>query len=324
MMNYNSCLLFPQSTINFIKVTYLSIFTAFILLISPTVAASEEIKPPGNTQLVLLGTGTPNADPERFGPSVAVVVNDTPYLVDFGPGVVRRASAAYRNGVKGLQVSKLSHAFVTHLHSDHTTGYPDLILTPWVLEREVPLQVFGPTGLAEMTRHIQAAYHLDVEVRLNGLEPINQSGHKVQVTEIEPGVIYQDENVKVTAFKVPHGSWEPAFAYRFDTADKSIVISGDTGPFEGIVDICNGCDILLHEVYSTAGFARRIPVWQNYHASFHTSSSELADIAGRAKPKLLVLYHQLYWGTSDEDLLKEVQAGYAGRVVSGADLDVFE
>jgi ribonuclease BN (tRNA processing enzyme) len=276
------------------------------------------------TQLVMLGTGTPNADPQRFGPSLAVVVNETPYLVDFGPGVVRRAAAAAEQGVTGLAVSKLDKAFLTHLHSDHTTGYPDLVLTPWVLEREVPLQVFGPTGLQDMTDHVQAAYQLDVGVRLNGLEPINPEGYKVVVTEIEPGVVFEDENVKVTAFHVPHGSWKPAFGYRFDTPDKSIVISGDTGPSEVIAEMCNGCDILVHEVYSTAGFARRTPVWQAYHSSFHTSSTELAEIATRARPKLLVLYHQLFWGTSDEDLLKEVQAGYTGKVVSAADLDVFE
>ncbi len=306
------------------KISYFLIFyTICFSTYSPAVQAEPENAVKG-TQLVLLGTGTPNADPLRFGPAVAVVVNDTPYIVDFGPGIVRRASAAHQNGIEGLAVSKLSRAFLTHLHSDHTTGYPDLMLTPWVLDREVPLKVFGPKGLAEMTGHIQAAYKLDINVRLNGLEPINPEGYKVEVTEIEPGVVYQDENVKVTAVAVPHGSWKPAFAYRFDTPDKSIVISGDTGPSEEIVELCNGCDILVHEVYSTAGFARRSPVWQSYHSSFHTSSSELAELATRAKPGLLVLYHQLFWGTSDEDLLKEVQAGYSGRVVSGADLDVFD
>ena len=306
------------------KISYfLILYTICLMLISPALVADEEITSKG-TQLVLLGTGTPNADPERFGPSLAVVVNETPYIVDFGPGIIRRAAAAHQNGVAGLKVSKLEHAFVTHLHSDHTAGYADLILTPWVLEREVPLKVFGPSGLAEMTSHLLAAYKLDIDVRLNGLEPINPNGYKVEVTEIEPGVVYEDENVKVTAFDIPHGSWKPAYAYRFDTADKSIVISGDTGPSEKIVEMCNGCDILVHEVYSTAGFARRIPVWQNYHSSFHTSSSELAAIATRAKPSLLVLYHQLFWGTSNEDLLKEVQAEYAGKVVSGADLDVYE
>src|SRR5262249_9889980 len=123
------------------------------------------------TQVVMLGTGTPNADPERSGPSVAIVVNDTPYLIDFGPGVVRRASAAFNPGVKGLEVKNLNRAFVTHLHSDHTAGYPDLMLTPWVLERRSPLEVYGPKGISAMTRLITKAYREDIEIRLHGGEP---------------------------------------------------------------------------------------------------------------------------------------------------------
>src|SRR4026207_1678372 len=135
------------------------------------VAEQESTGNSSRSQVVLLGTGTPNADPERSGPSVAIVVNDTPYLVDFGPGVVRRAAAAFRKGVKGLAVKNLSRAFVTHLHSDHTAGYPDLILTPWVLERKEPLEVFGPKGIKPMTEHILKAYSADIDIRLNGGEP---------------------------------------------------------------------------------------------------------------------------------------------------------
>ena len=103
------------------------------------------------TKIVLLGTGTPVADPERSGPSVAIIVNDTPYIVDFGPGVVRRASAAHKAGIKALRVQNLTRAFATHLHSDHTLGYPDLIFSPWVLGRSEPLEVFGPEGIKSMT-----------------------------------------------------------------------------------------------------------------------------------------------------------------------------
>jgi ribonuclease BN (tRNA processing enzyme) len=275
------------------------------------------------TQLVLLGTGTPNADPERSGPAVAVVVNDTPYLVDFGAGVVRRAAAAHQKGVKGLQVDKLKTAFVTHLHSDHTLGYADLIFTPWTLERREPLEVYGPKGLAAMTTHILQAYSEDLEIRLHGGEPSNQTGYKVLAHEIEPGVIYKDGNVTVKAFFVKHGLWPVAYGYRFETPDKVIVISGDCVPSESVIENCKGCDILVHEVYSTAGFAKREPAWQNYHSKYHTSSRQLAEIATRAKPKLLVLYHQLFWGTSEADLLKEVKQGYKGKVVSGRDLDIY-
>ena len=286
-------------------------------------ARAQNPAPRPQTEVVLLGTGTPNADPERSGPAVAVVVNDTPYLVDFGPGVVRRAAAAHQKGVAGLKVDKLKTAFLTHLHSDHSLGYADLIFSPWTLERTEALRVFGPRGVKAMTDHLLQAYKEDIEIRTRGLEPSNKTGYRVVATEIKPGVMYRDANVTVTAFPVPHGNWKEAFGYRFETPDRTVVISGDCTPSESVVENCRGCDVLIHEVYSSAGFARRPPEWQKYHANFHTSSKELAEIASRAKPKLLILYHQLFWGTTDEDLVKEVQQHYGGRVVSGRDLEVY-
>lgn len=280
-------------------------------------------------QVVLLGTGTPNADPDRFGPALAVVVNETPYLIDCGPGVVRRAAAAARNGVTGLRVEKLRRAFITHLHSDHTTGYPDLIFTPAVLERNAALEVYGPPGLAAMTKHLLQAYREDIDIRLHGLEPSQPAGyvvnaHDIKLTANASAAIYRDANVAVKAFAVRHGSWKYAYGYRFDAANRSIVISGDCAPSPSVIEQCQGCDVLVHEVYSTKGFARRPPEWQRYHAQFHTSSRELAALAQKAQPKLLVLYHQLLWGATPEDVLQEIrEAGYLGKVVFGNDLDVF-
>lgn len=285
-------------------------------------AASRQSNSPA-TRIVLLGTGTPNADPDRSGPSVAIIAGGQPYLVDFGPGVVRRAAAARRAGIEALAVNKLNRAFVTHLHSDHTAGYADLIFTPWVLERKEPLEVYGPKGLKAMTDHLLKAYAEDIRVRLYGGEPSNKTGYRVNPHEVKPGVIYRDQNVTVKAFPVPHGSWQQAFGYRFETPDRVIVISGDTGPGESIAENCRGCDVLIHEVYSQAGFLKRPPEWQQYHSRFHTSSMELARIASRARPGLLILYHQLWWGTTEEDLLREIKQGYDGRVVSGKDLEVY-
>lgn len=275
------------------------------------------------TQIVLLGTGTPNADPDSFGPAVAIVAGDTPYVIDCGPGVVRRASAAARNGVKGLAVEKLRRLFLTHLHSDHTTGLPDFIFTPAVLDRDAPLEIYGPPGTKRMTGLILKAYAEDVNIRLHGLEPAKPRGYDVRAQDVKPGIVYKDANVTVKAFAVKHGSWKDAYGYRFETADRTIVISGDTAPAESIIEACNGCDVLIHEVYSTTGFARRPPEWQRYHSNFHTSSKELAEIAIKARPKLLVLYHQLLWGATKEQLLEEIRKGYQGKVVFGNDLDVY-
>jgi ribonuclease BN (tRNA processing enzyme) len=275
------------------------------------------------TQLVILGTGTPNPDPERYGPAVAVVVGDASYLVDFGVGVVRRAAAAERKGIRALAVTRLSRAFATHLHSDHTLGFADLIFTPWVLERETPLEVYGPRGLKAMANHLVEAYAEDVRIRSTGGEPAHKYDPRVvNVHEITPGVVYRDQRVTVTAFAVPHGAAH-AFGYRFQTADRSIVISGDTGADARIEEQCRGCDVLVHEVYSEAGLPSRPPAWQAYHKRYHTSSRQLGAIAARAKPGLLVLYHQLMWTSNEEELLNEVRSVYDGKVVSAHDLDVY-
>ena len=277
------------------------------------------------SRVVVLGTGTPNPDPDRFGPSVAIVVDDASYLVDFGTGVVRRAAAAERSGITALNVVNLKTAFATHLHSDHTLGLSDLILTPWILERETPLTVYGPRGLRAMANHLVSAYSADLAVRTTGGEPAHKyDARAVNVHEIAaPGVVFRDDRVTVTAFAVKHGSWPQAFGYRFKTPDRTIVISGDTGPDSRIEAQCQRCDVLVHEVYSEAGFANRPKEWQAYHARYHTSTRELGAIASRAQPGLLVLYHQLIWSSTEEELLKEVRSAYNGKVVSAHDLDVF-
>ena len=287
----------------------------------------NEVPPPPDytrgTHIVLLGTGTPNADPDRSGPAVAVVVNGTAYLVDAGVGIVRRAAAAAARGIPALEASRLDRVFLTHLHSDHTLGLPDLIFTPWVLERERPLAVFGPPGTEEMVTHLEAAYEVDIRRRIDGLQPQNVTGWRAVTRVVAPGIVYRDTNVVVTAVPVLHEEWPAAFAYRFETKDRTVVISGDTRASESIVDACAGCDVLVHEVYSDAGFAGRTPEWQRYHAAAHTSASALADLATRARPKLLVLYHQLLWGATPDALLREIRARYDGAVVFGNDLDVF-
>jgi ribonuclease BN (tRNA processing enzyme) len=274
------------------------------------------------SRVVLLGTGTPNADPDRSGPALAVVVDQTPYLVDFGPGVVRRAMAAWKNGIVGLEPPSLKRVFLTHLHSDHTAGYPDLIFTPWVLGRREPLHVYGPPGVQRMTEHIVVAYRDDIRERVEGPEPTDDCGWLVEAHEIGAGEVYQDSSVSIHAFPVQHGSWQ-AFGFKFTTPDRTIVVSGDTAPSEELVEQAAGCDLLVHEVYSLRGFEDHSPDWQAYHARYHTSSRQLAQIASRTRPGLLVLYHQLFWGVSEEELLREVRAEYDGPVESGSDLAVY-
>ncbi len=279
------------------------------------------------TKVVLLGTGTPNPDPDRSGPSVAIVVNDIPYLVDFGPGVVRQAAAMsprYGGPIEGLAIDRLRHAFLTHLHSDHTTGFADLILAPWVEGRDEPLHVYGPEGITKMSKHLIEAYDVDIKYRLYSTQPANDRGWRVASHEITgEGLIYEDEQVKVEAFPVPHGSWPNAWGYRFTTPDKVVVVSGDTTPSDKLKEYAKGCDILVHEVYSTEKFQERPPFWQTYHSENHTSTHELAEIAEETQPGVLVLYHILFWGASEEELAAEFEGRYQGKVIVGRDLDMY-
>ncbi len=276
------------------------------------------------TRVVMLGTGTPNADPDRSGPAVAIVVNGASYLVDAGPGIVRRAALAQRvDSIPALAPAKLERVFITHLHSDHTAGLPDLILTPWVLERAVPLEVYGPPRTKRMVDLLEDAYADDIQIRLYGGEPSNKTGYRAIAHDVKPGVVYRDSNVTVTAFSVAHGKWENAYGYVFQTKDRKIVVSGDTGPGDAVVKACDGCDVLVHEVYAAERLKTRTPDWRAYHTAYHTSGYELGDIAIRARARTVVLYHQLYWGADDAELIREVATKFSGAIVAGRDAGVY-
>jgi ribonuclease BN (tRNA processing enzyme) len=277
--------------------------------------AAQETAPRESTVVVLLGTGTPRPDPEASGPATAIVVGQRVFLVDAGPGVERRLAAAH------LPIDGVTALFVTHLHSDHTLGYPDLIFTSWVMGRTKPLAAYGPHGLRAMTDHILAAWAEDIDVRTNGLEKRTTGGYRVDVHEISPGVLYDSAGVRVTAFAVEHGTWREAYGYRFDTPGRSVVISGDTKPSESLVRAAAGADVLVHEVYPAARMAAESPPWPTYMREFHTSDVELGQLAARIRPRLLILSHIIRRGATDEELLAGVRKSFDGRVVVGHDLE---
>jgi ribonuclease BN (tRNA processing enzyme) len=281
------------------------------------------------TQIVMLGTGTPYPDPDRSGPATAIIVDDTPYLIDFGPGVIRRVMAAYQNGVTafGRCAANIKTAFLTHLHSDHTMGYPDLILTPWMMGRAGPLTAYGPPGFKAMTDNIIKAWQIDIAARSERLQ--NPDSYRVNAHEFAAGVIYRDQNIAVTAFPVHHHEIKDSFGFRFETPDRTVVISGDTTPTQALLDNARGCDVLIHEAYSMVSYGKITPAWQKFRRTHHTSSSELAEIARKVKPGLLILYHRSNagggeTGSDDEaELVAEIRQLYAGNVVTGRDLEVF-
>lgn len=296
---------------------------ALALAVPPAVGFAVATPQPSRTTIVMLGSGTPIPDPERSGPAVAIVVDSTAYLFDAGTGIVRRAAAAARDGVSGLRVPRLGHVFLTHLHSDHTMGLNDVIFTPWIQGRVAPLEVYGPPGTPRLVTGILDGNDEDIRERLASAGGPSADGWKANVHEITEGLVFEDARITVRAFNVPHAGWKHAFGYRITTPDRTIVISGDARANPAIARECNGCDVLIHEVYSDSGF-RTIPVArQSYHAQAHTSATQLGAIATAARPRLLVLYHQLFFGSTDEQLLNEVRSTFAGRVVSAKDLQRF-
>jgi ribonuclease Z len=290
-----------------------------VVTVAGSPAAQAPRTPHSRTRVVMLGTGNPNADPDRFGPATVIIVDSRAYLVDAGVGVVRRWAAAIRRGAGPFKPWSLRRLFVTHLHSDHTLGYADLILSSWTLEQgePQPLRVYGPTGIRSMTEHLLAAYAEDIQIRTGASgERAGSARPLVEVHEIMPGVVYRDSLVTVTAFRVHHGTWEQAFGFRFQTPDKDIVISGDAAPPSAIPAQCHGCDILIHE---GAIFHSGVNAYQS---AFHTSMEELVDVAKASRPKLLVLYHQRPGPNTAG--LEFIRSRYDGRVVVANDLDVFE
>jgi len=301
-----------------------SLITVAALL--PSIAASQSSR----TQIVMLGTGTPIPDPDRSGPAVAIVVDSTAYLFDAGTGVVRRAAAAGRNGVRAFagrtsaQPSpRFDRVFLTHLHSDHTLGLADVIFTPWIQGRRTPLDIYGPPGTSHLVNSILDGYSEDIAERLSASGGPSPDGWKATVHEIVPGIVFQDSRITVRAFPVLHAGWKYAFGYRIETPDRTIVISGDTRATSKVDEQCRGCDVLIHEVYSDSGFATLPPERQIYHAQAHTSATQLGDIATRARPGLLILNHQLFFGSTEEKLLSEVRSHFSGKVVYAHDLDVY-
>jgi ribonuclease BN (tRNA processing enzyme) len=330
------------------KVTQALWYSALLLVALAAVSGQPARQTPKErttrTRVVLLGTGTPVPDPERSGPATAIVVDNSAYLVDFGPGVVRRAKAAVLDRhIAALEPGNLKVAFATHLHSDHTAGYSDLIFTGWTAGRRTPLEAFGPTGLQSMTEHLLQAYRIDIETRTNseGDQRNNPDGWKVNPHEIKSGVIYRDAKVTVTAFPTKHAL--ESYGYRFDTPDRSIVISGDTSPTEETINACHGCDVLIHEARALEMVAKLPEDRRSFGAKNHTTSEQLGALAAKARPGLLIVYHAwISWWPSVEaagdqpvvlstgglhsspDVLqKEIGLRYSGAFVIARDLDVY-
>jgi ribonuclease BN (tRNA processing enzyme) len=276
------------------------------------------------TQVVMLGTGNPIPDAYRAGPSIAIIHKGEAYLFDVGAGAMQNAvTARYKYDIPSLYPSQICCVFLTHLHSDHTMDYAELIYTLW-WRRRLAVSAWGPVGLKQMTEGADSMFATDTDIRVSGIQPVmNPDAYKADVTEISEGVVFEKGDLVIEAFDVNHGEVKPAFGYRITTDDKTIVISGDTGISEKLLEMSRGVDLLFHEVISDTGLSQRPEFWQKYHRSYHTRASDLGNLAAEAKPGLLVLYHGLYYGVPESSIVDEVASTYDGEFVLADDLDIF-
>ena len=294
--------------------------SAAILALAAVALASAQQKPGAAGQpairVTLLGTGNPRPVMSRFGPSTLVEAGGRYFVFDCGRGVPQRL---YQLGIPFNDVNTL---FLTHLHSDHTVGIPDLWLTGWVMGRKTPLRVWGPEGTVAMMKGLEEAYSFDVHIRRDVDEQLPGEGAKVEAHDIEQGVVYERDGVKVTAFTVDHGVVKPAYGYRLDYAGRAVVLSGDTRPSENLVHFAQGADVLIHEVLDLDAYRAADKIYSPEQIqkviSHHTTAEEAGTVFARVKPRLAVFSHVV--PPNAPNVIAEARKHYAGPLELGEDL----
>ena len=277
-------------------------------------------------KLILLGTGMPMASIYRSKPAQVVLAGRKAFLVDCGAGVVTRLVRA------GISPERIEDVFITHHHSDHTSGFENILISSWNSGRSVPLNVYGPGNTKDLIGKLMEHLNWDIHLRLAQAKN-NPDGAKIDYTEMEEGIIYEKDGVKITVFPVDHGIVKPAVGYKFEYKGKTIVISGDTLPCENMVRYSKNADVLIHEAYSKRWLDRGLKQFPEKRAmvegimQYHSSVSEAAEIAQKAKAKHLVFTHLIPGPTPvwyfEKDWAKGASDIYKGKLTVGRDLMVF-
>jgi ribonuclease Z len=271
-------------------------------------------------KITLLGTGNPRPSIDRFGPSILVQAGKETLLFDCGRGATIRLSQA------GVPFSSVTALFLTHLHSDHVVGVPDLWLTGWIMGRKVPLQVWGPAGTTDLLKHLEEAYAFDVHVRRDVDEQLPSEGAVLTGKDIEEGVIYESNGVRVTAFGVDHGLVKPSLGYRIDYREHSVVLSGDTRPSDNLVKFAKGTDVLVHEVLDPEAYREvgnsLTPEQRERVRQHHTTPEEAGKIFTKVAPKLAVYSHIV--PPDVPEVIPHTRMSYTGPLEVGEDLMTIE
>lgn len=295
-------------------------FAVILLVLAAALTPALRAQTPATLQITLLGTGNPRPTTERYGPAILVEAGDQAVLIDTGRGSTQRL---FEIGQRAL-LTRIDAVLFTHLHSDHVVGLPDLFLTAWIFGRATPHRVYGPPGTVEMCRHLEQAYAFDRAVRARD-EGFPAAGATLAATDVPPGVVFDRDGLRVTAFAVDHGAAaSPAYGYRIDYRGRSAAFSGDTRYFEGLIEHAAGVDVLVHEVISPEVEMRRAQV-QGAGAleriiARHAGPEQVGTIFARVKPKLGVYSHIVPSPATAEDLVAPTRRTYGGPLAVGYDL----
>ncbi|HET6725419.1 MAG TPA: MBL fold metallo-hydrolase [Gammaproteobacteria bacterium] len=305
------------------RAPFIVAFCALLIASASAFAAKPGIR------VMMLGTGSPAPRIERFGPSTLVEAGGQELLFDCGRGTTQRLWQLH------IPLSAVTAVFFTHLHSDHTVGFPDLWLTGWLPtpfgRRTRPMQVFGPTGTEAMMASLKKAFGADIRIRHDG-EGLPLAGVAIRAEDISQGVVYERDGVKVTAFDVFHGPFiKPAFGYRVDYGGRSVVISGDTHGNENLIRFSKGADVVVHEVAMAKTELLRKSATARRIIGFHTTPEAAGKVFAQIKPKLAVYTHVVLLTTDPviraptvQDLIAQTRKTWSGPLAVGEDLMTIE
>jgi ribonuclease Z len=288
----------------------------------PQQPANQPAKLSAKAYAILLGTGFPRPDAERAGPCTAILIGEKVFLVDAGRGVMQRLAGA------SLKPANIQAVFLTHLHSDHIDGLPDVFHSSWQFGRSTPFQLYGPDGAKDIVDGIMKFYAADIHIRRDLTEKLPTAGATIDTHILKEGVVYQNEDLRVTAFLVDHFPVVPAFGFRFDfSSGGSIVVSGDTHPNDNLVRFAKGADVLIHEAYLPRPNPQDNAPTDTaadgaWFVRYHSTAAEAGDDAARAGVKVLVLTHLIPHrpGDSDSIFRDEAAKTFHGKIIVGHDL----